>query len=538
MGDNYALKYTGRDIDGLLDKINNMNGIESIDNKINIITKDSTDEQYPSAKAVFNLLSQDGMHFKKVGNINECTEPGTIYYLEKKINMLGTITFDKLLDAIILCLDNSVKIVLTEYGLYFSDNPSFFKKIAFFNEIPEKSTTISNNNNNNSDENYITPKGVYNFINQYIPIKDVNVLTDCTEPGCIYKVRRAYNNIIPDNNFIVITSGASRIIISNTVGLWVQSGDLNPQKVVLASEMPKKINEIDILNEYSDDPSAATRGYVTPNAVYQFVKNQCFFKTDKAIINAENSSTLPFVIYNDNTINLPSMLSDQYTFDDKVVSLFIPFGYGYNISDIVELKISGTYPNLSTVYINNKQSADDPDTQDGINFYYLEYLEYHTYIIRALDALNYKVNNGSVLTEAQDYEIIKTLPDSSESAKLTLNIKILKDNLCYIEGKLVLPSINNDNIGNRIEFLDISTNEQGQQEIGALNILGDLFYKIGTTSTIAYGTNTNYCIHPVGTVNPGRLNYIDVLKLDRTNFSSGTPADTAYFSLITSFTER
>ena len=74
MGNSYALRYTGENIDRLLDKISGMDGIESVSNKVNTITENSSDEKYPSAKAVFNLLSNSGVRFKQVVTINECTE--------------------------------------------------------------------------------------------------------------------------------------------------------------------------------------------------------------------------------------------------------------------------------------------------------------------------------------------------------------------------------------------------------------------------------------------------------------------------------
>ena len=120
---------------------------------------------------------------------------------------------------------------------------------------------------------------------------------------------------------------------------------------------------------------------------------------------------------------------------------------------------------------------------------------------------------------------------NNQQAELYLSIKLLKkEKLCYIEGSITIPSLSEGSYNdNKIQFKDLS---------GFLNIIDNINYKIHTTSAIAYGNNYNYCIHPVGTNNSSLLNYIDILKLDRTSFSNAALEDTAYFSLVTSFEYR
>ena len=58
MSTEYKLQYTAQEIDERLKKTDEIDNKEETENKSTIINEDSTDEQYPSAKAVYNLVQE------------------------------------------------------------------------------------------------------------------------------------------------------------------------------------------------------------------------------------------------------------------------------------------------------------------------------------------------------------------------------------------------------------------------------------------------------------------------------------------------
>ena len=279
---------------------------------------------------------------------------------------------------------------------------------------------------------------------------------------------------------------------------------------------------------------------------------------------------------------------------NKVDTLFIPYRKNIDsqnnkqLINVSSLKIY--YPNLKTIYVDNYNGENwieinnPQDSGVGVN---ATERSVHPFILKSLGKLNnLKVsyfddehniddnfypttravqryvgskedtankvsyfndnsadtNNYPTTLAVKDYvdaNIVEastgntpiTADVNNQQAELYLSIKLLKkEKLCYIEGSITIPSLSEGSYNdNKIQFKDLS---------GFLNIIDNINYKIHTTSAIAYGNNYNYCIHPVGTNNSSLLNYIDILKLDRTSFSNAALEDTAYFSLVTSFEYR
>jgi hypothetical protein len=58
MSTEYKLKYTAQEIDERLKKTDEIDNKEETENKSTIINEDSTDEQYPSAKAVYDFVQE------------------------------------------------------------------------------------------------------------------------------------------------------------------------------------------------------------------------------------------------------------------------------------------------------------------------------------------------------------------------------------------------------------------------------------------------------------------------------------------------
>ena len=58
MAEEYKLSYTASEIDAKLKKIDEIDNKEKTENKSTVINNNSTDEQYPSSKAVYDLVQE------------------------------------------------------------------------------------------------------------------------------------------------------------------------------------------------------------------------------------------------------------------------------------------------------------------------------------------------------------------------------------------------------------------------------------------------------------------------------------------------